>query len=226
MAFDLPYVFVYPSPGLPTFGDMQARIADELDRSDLTVQIKRAIVSAVRHYARRRFWFTESSFTFSTVAGQRVYSEADAPEIAATPSIEVINGDFFNTRIPLHKQSFKYVDRKTSQTLSRGQPEDWAYYSRQIWLYPVPDRAYTLTAFHIPTLTELSNDTDSNAWTSDAEELIRTHAKIDLMRNVIRGPEMGEEIAELGLQEKQALDALISESGTRKAVGFATPTQF
>lgn len=211
---------------MATYGDMQNRIADELDRSDLASQIKKAIVSAVKHYERKSFYFSETSFTFSTVAGQRNYGSADAAAIATSPSIDRLNGTFYSLRQDLTKKPFAEIDQKTGILSFRAWPEEWAYYAQQIWLYPIPDAAYTITAYDVPRLTELSADADFNAWTNDAEELIRSRAKLDLLRNVIRGVDMAEEITLLRGQEEDALNALITETANRKGTGFATPTQF
>ena len=211
---------------MASYLDMQTRIADELDRSDLTAQIKKAIVSSVAYYAKRNFWFTQSSFSFSTVQGQRTYTSADAAEIATSPNIEVLNGFFNGSRDQITKRSFEDIDNRTSQLTSYGQPEDWAYRAQTIWFYPIPDAVYTITAYYIPTLTALSADTDENVWTEEAEELIRSRAKIDLIRNVIRGTDMAEELAMLAVQERDALNALITETASREATGFSRPTIF
>ena len=103
----------------PTFGDMQLRIADELDRpTDLTEQIKKAILSAVKHYERKTFYFSESSFTFSTVAQQENYTSAANAAIATTPNIERLNGLFNSTRTPITKRPWKMIDDKSATTTS------------------------------------------------------------------------------------------------------------
>lgn len=211
---------------MATYLDMQTRIADELDRDDLSSQIKKAIVSAVAFYADRNFWFTQTSFTFATVQGQRSYTSSDAAAIATSPSIEILNGSFNSTRTELIKRSFEFIDAKTSQLTSYGEPEEWAYRAQTIWLYPIPDAAYTITAYHVPTLTALSADSDENAWTSDAEELIRTHAKLDLIENVIRASDMAEDVAMLEKREARVLNKIITETAKREATGFLRPTQF
>lgn len=206
--------------------DMQTRIANELDRSDLTAEIKKAIVTAVELYERRRFYFCESRFTFATVSGQEVYTSDDAAAIAISPSIERLSGTFNGTRRPLTKRPWSYIDDISPTTATRAQPFDWGYRAKAIRLYPIPDAAYTLTAYNVPRLTALSADGDTNAWTEDAEELIRTHAKLDLLRNVIRGVDMVEEIALLQNQERDAFTALINETASREATGFSQPTCF
>lgn len=212
---------------MATYLDMQTRIADELDRSDLTAQIKKAILSAVAHYERKSFYFSETSFTFSTVAGQEYYGTADAAAIATSPSIERINGAYNALRVELTKRPFSYINEiSVIGTTSRAEPSDWAYRAEQIRLYPIPDAVYTMTAFNIPRLTALSADGDTNAWTNDAEELIRTRAKIDLILNVIRGSDMEAEVIGLKSQERSALNALFSETASRSATGMAQPTVF
>ncbi len=212
---------------MATYGDMQTRIADELDRGDLTAQIKKAILSAIAFYERKKFYFTESSgTTFSTVIGQEFYGSSDLAAIATSPMIDVLRGNYVGLRVDLTKRAWEYIDDISVLTTSKARPMDWAYRAQQIRLYPIPDAVYTMTIVHLPRLAALSADGDSNAWTNDAEELIRSRAKVDVMRNVIRGPEMAEEVIALTMQEKQALAMLYAENASRKAVGYAIPTQF
>lgn len=211
---------------MASFGDMKTRIADELDRSDLTSQIAKAIQSAIAHYERRHFYFNESSFTFSTVAGQETYTSAAAAAIGTAAEIQRLNGSFYSTRTPLFKRAWEDLDDVSGQTTSYAQPEDWAYRAYAIRLYPIPDRSYVITGYHVARYSALSADGDSNVWTNEAEELIRTRAKIDLMANVIRGPEMAEEIMFLRAQERDALTALTMEATSRQATGFIKPTVF
>src|SRR5688572_26935051 len=105
---------------------MQNRIDDELDRGgSIFPQIKKAIVTAVRFYERKRFYFAEDSFTFATVAGRELYTTADAPAIATSPNIERLNGLFYGTRIPLTKRTWEYVDTISTLPISMAMPEDW-----------------------------------------------------------------------------------------------------
>lgn len=212
---------------MATYLDLQTRIADELDRgSELTAQIKKAIVTAVAFYARKKFYFTETSFTFNTVVAREYYGVADNAAIATSPNLEILNININAGRFEMVKQSFQYIDDISFITGSLGQPMIWAYRAEQIRLYPIPSQVWTITAFNIPRLTALSADSDSNAWTNDAEALIRSRAKIDLIYNVIRGTDMVEEIALLKDQERQELAALFTEGASRSAQGAMTPTAF
>lgn len=213
---------------MATFQDLQTRIADELDNPNIGPQIQKAIVSAVAFYERRPFYFTETSFTFNTVVGQEYYTATDNPAIATAPNIERLNILFSSIRMPMTKREFEWIDDISALPIALGVPENWAYRAEQIRVYPIPSQVWTITAYDVPRLTMLSNGTDSNAWTDPqgGEELIRTHAKIDLLLNVIRGTDMEAEIALLRDQEQRALAALYAETASRKGTGVLTPMAF
>jgi len=62
---------------MSTYAQMQAKIADDLNRSDLTSQIQREINRAIRKYASIPFWFSSTSANFTTANGQWNYDTAD-----------------------------------------------------------------------------------------------------------------------------------------------------
>lgn len=66
-----------------------------------------------------------------------------------------------------------------------GKPNVFTYIDGQIMLWPIPIAVYTIRPHMHYSLATLSADTDSNAWTNDAEQLIRAHAKLLLYTNVI-----------------------------------------
>ena len=54
------------------FSDMQAAIASELARTDLTTEIQREINNAITFYGNKAFWFNEATMAeITTVQGQR-----------------------------------------------------------------------------------------------------------------------------------------------------------
>lgn len=236
MVFVLPWTFLFVPSGSPgggpfvdgvlTYLDMQTRIADELDRSDLTVQIKRAIVSAVAYYERKGFYFMEGAFTFNTEVGTEYYDAGNAQGITSSPQIDILNINVNQGRIQMEKVDFQWMDSISYLATSLGRPQKWAYSAGQIRLYPIPSQVWTITAFNTPRITMLSADTDANSWTNDAEALIRARAKMDLCLNVIRGPDMADEVAGYMGQEKQELAALFGEMTSREATGQLAPTDF
>ncbi len=212
---------------MATYGDMQARIADELDRSNLLPHIQKAIVTAIKVYQRRNFWFNERSFTFNTVVGQEFYGVADNAQIATSPNIQILRLQYGGgVRWELPRQTFETVDQLSASSDWRGVPEVFAYRYEQIRLYPIPSQVWPITAFNIYKIPEPPSDSDDSEWFNEAEELIRTTAKIDLYVNVIRAPIDPVEMAGLLAQKQRALGDLTGETGFRESTGGAVPTMF
>ena len=214
---------------MATLGDLKARIADELLRSDLTAQIAKAITTAIAYYGRQEFYFNEvRSTALSTVAAQEWYTSSDLDVIATSPRIVSLTLVQDTTRYPLVKRGFEYIEKRATDTQSGGLPTDWAYWRKQIRLWPIPDQVWTVTVNYVERLAAPDDDASSNAWTleDDAEELIRSHAKIDLLMNVIRRPDMANDLAVLRMQDQAALAALRGEAASREATGYVVATQW
>lgn len=214
---------------MATLGDMYNRIANELDRSDLLqVEIPQAVATAVQFYQRKNFYFNEDSFVFNTVVGQEYYGVADNPMIPISPKIQILRLQYGGgVRWDLTKQTFEYVDNESASSDWRGVPEDWAYRGQQIRIYPIPSQVWPITAFNIRTdAYPLSDQTYNGPWVNEAEYLIRSRAKIELLLNVIREPDMQGELERLGSQEMRAWVNISGEAGSKEALGHATPTAF
>lgn len=214
---------------MSTYLDLQNRIADELDRSDLTSQIQLAINSAVSFYARKNFFGTESSFTFSTVVGQEYYTAVDNPAIASSPYLDELNININTGRIQMTRESFEWIDAISFLPTATGQPYYWAYRAQQIRFYPIPSQVYVVTAYNTPRLGLLSDPQTSNFWTdtdAGAECLIRTRAKLYLLLNVIRASDMEAEVTLLRGQELDERSALFGETASRKSTGVLAPVSF
>lgn len=159
-----------------TYGTMQARIADELGRPDLTPHIKKAIQSALRFYESERMWFNEAEATATTVSGE---------ENIAVPTdlieIDVLTLTQSSVRERLARKSYAWIRQHSEVATATAIPEHYAYYADQLWLYPVPNGAYTLTMSYVQRLGTLNDPGDTNAWMTHGEELIRNRAKYDLL---------------------------------------------
>ncbi len=212
---------------MATYGNMQARIADELDRSDLLPQIQNAIVTSIKVYQRRNFWFNERSFQFSTVVGQEYYGATDNAQIASSPNLQILRLQYGGgVRWELPRQTFEEVDQLSASRDWRGVPEVFAYRGEEIRLYPIPSQVWPIDCFNIYRIPDPPDNSDSSEWFNEAEELIRTAAKIDLLINVIRPPNLSDELAGLLAQKARALGDLTGETGFRESWGAAVPTAF
>jgi hypothetical protein len=190
---------------MSTYGDMVSRVNDELARSDLTTQVQGGIMRAIRYYERRRWWFNETSFTFSTVLGQEYYSDVEAgvrtisrlkTVDSATLLVNSVN------RYPITQRSWDYINTISSTTTNYGQPEDFCLYGASgygtvtastavasgqlLRLYPIPDsQPYTIQIAGLISLLDQeglgtyifpANGTE-DVWSLDCEDLICCRAK-------------------------------------------------
>jgi len=62
---------------MSTFADMYNKINDDLNRVDLTTQVKREINRAIRKYGSMPFWFSGKSMNFATAKWQQYYDTFD-----------------------------------------------------------------------------------------------------------------------------------------------------
>jgi hypothetical protein len=165
---------------MSTFGDMKTRIADELDRSDLTTQIGLEILTAIAHYENQRWSWSEIRATASTVAN--IPYVAVPSNFLDEDSLKItISGDYEIMR----RVTYEYLDKIDSGT-DEAEPSCYAFYAGQIRLYPIPDAVYTLTFSYIGSQTALSADADTNDWTNEGEALIRARAKAAVKMNYLQ----------------------------------------
>jgi hypothetical protein len=199
---------------MSTFGLLKSRIADEFvnDAQDYN-QIEKAIKSAIKHYEREAFWFNQKVGTFATVAAQEYYTtaaNADIPDIVRIDSVRSSEGNL------LRAVSFDHVEQMQDGSVS-GPPGFYTRYQNQIRLYPIPDAVYTVTMAYIYKLAELSDDSDTNAWTDECEELTRQAAKRILSTDILHADDMAQRYAEL---ERVAYDRIRSENKDRSPQKF------
>lgn len=185
---------------MATLADLRARIADELTRPDLGPQIERAISSAVRHYQRRRFSFTDGRALVLTTPEVEFYTLDD---IRVVDSIAPQDG-----RLPLVRRSPQTLEYWQTGT-STGIPTDWSLMGGAVRLYPRPDAIYALVVYGRLYEGPPEDPAYAGVWVNTAEELIRHRAKADLFANVIR--ENPEELSLARAQEAEAYQALQAE---------------
>jgi hypothetical protein len=175
-----------------TYGDMQTRIADELHRADLATnnRLTNAIQSAIKHYDRERWWFTETttSASLTTSAGQATYTlPSDFKRLDALTL--TING----WKRDIDPMPYGQMDAQDAgNAATRGPSRWWAIYGEVLRLYPIPDGIYVQTMSYQKRLATLSATTDTNAWVDEMEPLIRTKAKEILARHVQRSKELAD----------------------------------
>jgi polyhydroxyalkanoate synthesis regulator phasin len=198
---------------MTTYSTMRTRIADEMvNDGDITsAQINYAIQDAIKQYERRPWWWNQKTDTMSTVASQEYYSSsdlADIPDIVQIVAATVTSG---NLKSPLRAVDYLTIDDEQDGSVE-GEPRCFAVFKEQIRLYPIPEAVYTVTLSYIYRLTALSADGDSNAWTTDAEELIRQGAKRRIALNYLQADDLAGRFA---VMEREAFTELQAENRRR-----------
>lgn len=199
---------------MTTYVTMRSRISDELanDGEITTAQINNAILTAIKHYERKEWWFNQKVGTFSTVANQELYTSSalsDIPDIVFIQSMLI--GASSTTKKPLRGLDNSNID-DLQDGAATGEPEFYSRYADKIRLYPIPTSVYTVTASYIYKLTTLSADGDTNAWVDECEELIRQSAKRILATDIIHEDELA---VKYGGLEAGCYDSLRNEHRTR-----------
>lgn len=195
---------------MATYLETQTRIANELSRSDLTAEIKLAILSSIEYYKRRRFWWNEATTTDVTVASTAYV--ALPTDLVELDMLQITIGSNITE---LDKRSYDEIVTWKANS-SAGQPTDFALYQNRVELYRIPDDVYTLTFHYVKQLTALSADGDTNTWLTEGEELIRLHAKKILYIHNLRNTAAGQDMQAM---EDQVLLRLESQNQRRTATG-------
>ena len=214
---------------MANYGDLKAAIADEIDDTtgEYTSQIASSILAAIRYCERKTYYFNETrDVTFSTVNGQEWYGSADNANIPTLVRIvdawsEDSNGD----RDPLIRMVPSEMELLSDNSASRGEPYAFTYFGQRIRLYPIPDATvYTIRLQIGPyRLATLSGDTDTNAWLSEAYDMVKARAKYILAKDILKDAAVAAE----SLNDYNDQDAALArETDSRNSTGFICPTSF
>jgi len=180
---------------MSTLGDMKARIALEIVRNDLAVQIANAITDAIEMYQGDRFYFNEPTLltepTWNTVIGRATYGFADSGDIKSGLHIDFLTYVQGGTTFTITRRSVLEVQQANQLGLIAGPPDIYCYAGQTIALSPVPDQVYPISMFgHLVTAAPVSDVETNNPWMNDAEMLIRCRAKFELATHVTRNDKM------------------------------------
>lgn len=187
---------------MATYGEIQDRVNNDiLNRTDLTAETARCIKAAVRHYERNPYWFNQSSTALATVSSQ---------SFIARPStfFRIDELRFFyaaSASYALTPTDMVELNDMRGGAQAHGDPTHWAINGDQIELFPIPNAVDTVVARGYQTFAALSASTDTNGWTSAAEDLVVYHAAKLMWATVLRNNENAMIFAQL---EKSALDEL------------------
>ena len=213
---------------MPTLADLRDSVFDLVGRPILTDPygvdktqqiITNAINEALRHIQRLApARVLEKSTTLNFAAGQQfVALPNDYREVISV----VLNGR------PLVRGDFELMVRAFGT--QQGTPSNYSILGMNLWLFPTPNAATTVTFFYRAWLPDLVDDTDYNWYTDNAFDYIRFKAAATVARRLTAPDEVQlfESLAEEALRAVQAV--IIAEQTadaprTMRTVG-AQPTQ-
>ena len=168
---------------MPSLGTLKARILNDPTRPSLTAEVAAAVTEAIAFSATTRFWFNEVlDETITTVAATASYPIP--ANLRRLLRAEVtISGQRNQLCGTMGWDEYRDL---TASGANTGQTTDLCFYGANLYPYPIPNDAWTLSLSYCSSLGDLANDAASNAWTTEAEPLIRARAKYDILVNVIR----------------------------------------
>lgn len=193
---------------------MIAAVKDETHWPSETAAIIRHLVASLRHYRRRRFWFSEKTGTFNTVAGQSDYVRttnfpADLMEID-TMRVESGNGEIIMDRISL-------ADMRAMQSgasATRNSPIYYSWLGDTLIVFPTPGGVWTINLdylFDATRDTATGNEIDgtvtnyTNEYFKRAEELLRTRIIYALSLGRAQDPSLAISMQTMNREADQAL---------------------
>jgi hypothetical protein len=206
---------------MATLGALKAAIASDLGRDDLAAQTAGKIADAIACYENERFWFNVSrNFTLTTVPGQAAYASADGTAVADFIRIDAVFLPRNQSIYPLDR--FEPVDFEivAGGMAGSGRPTAFATIDDTLRLWPTPLLALSLRLHAHHRLPALAGDDDGNAWTTDAEHLVRTHAKMLLYLDVLDDAEAA---TRMQAQLPGLLANLRQQTSARMATGMIEP---
>lgn len=170
-----------------TLGSVVAQIRGDINRgTDFDIRIHQAIVNAIEFYKARRYNFNTRR-TEITVTGE-YYSF----------SVDLITVDYLtllgnNYRKPLIKRTAGFINEDRTDRSFSAEPVFYAMQTNALRFDCPPDRTYSMSIFYHFHLTGISlstsDSTTTNAWLSDAYELIKSHAEAEVREVYIGGDE-------------------------------------
>lgn len=213
-----------------TRAGLEAQIADDLARSDLTMQIGEAVQTAIDAYANDRFWFNEAYRVTATLSISTASIALAAGIGTTTTRFEDIDrvrllrtsGNF----IDMYKRDYDWIMARQDAVV-HTQPAEYCVYGEALHFDSFGDKAYT---FYIDGIKKLGNaaqdsysESSSVAWFADARELIRHRAKRELYAHVLKDIELA---AASAAAEGDAFNELKDKTNQRITTGFIRPTEF
>lgn len=209
------------------FFDMMVVIADEIDdtHGEYMPQIQNCIFAAIRFCQREIYYFNESNdVTFATLAGREWYDGRDNAHIATLIRIRSAWCESGRQRFPLNRCTAMDYELLPGRPDASGMPAHYCYFGQRLRLQPIPDRSYLIRLQVGPfRLADIQTSTDSNAWFTEAFDMVKARAKYQLYKDFLKDAALAAAALADFNEEQQALAA---ETSRRNGHGRIRPMEF
>jgi len=123
-------------------------------------------------------------------------------------------------RYTLKRRDFLDMEPLFDGSAIGGQPYEFSYYNREIWLYPVPTDVWTIRVIGLLKIAAPASDGETdNPWMTEAYELIRSTAKAYLAVHKLRDPDLA---AMMGDENSGAIANALTDLGLETALRVGT----
>jgi hypothetical protein len=197
MANDLTAMIFRIAAELGARFDLAGAVGSASNATPNSEAIRNAINTSISIYQKQRFRFNEinpgAPWTFTTNAGQSVYSAADDPSIASSYFFDYLNLQIGNTLMQLTQVTPERQHLNIQLFTQFGMPTSWAYEGNCFILYPVPVSVYTIfVGAHLMIPGPVTDSEQNNVWMvpDKGERLIRCRAKYEIATHVTRNAVM------------------------------------
>lgn len=212
---------------MATRATIEAQIADDLIRSDLTNQIRSAVDAAIRAYRFEPLRFNEAYRSTATLSISTVSLALTAitPRFRRIHRLRVVRNA--NDYLDLYQRDYDWIMARQDAVIA-SMPLEYCIYNDTVHFDSMADQTYTLYLDGIVDVTGAGttntySQSSAAAWFNDGRELIRHRARREVYAHVIKDFEMAS--AAKGAED-EALRMIKAEHAAQAGKGFVTPTEF
>lgn len=204
---------------MATYADLKDRIVTELVRDDLNDtyagSLTTHIARACEYFSDEKFWFNAIVATASTASGVATVSVPASVRRVERVTIPALG-------IEVREVGLTDLCDRTDRSV----PWEYSYYNDTLQFYPVPDAVYSLRLVGLAQIDAPVDDTDENAWTEEAYDLITARVKMTLCRDLFRDPDavqmhigaVQEALSRLKRETAQRLETPLRANDYRRAI--------
>lgn len=209
-----------------TRAQVEAKIADDLERSDLTMQITDAVDTAIRFYENERFRFNTNYQATVTLSSSANYIALTALPYRYLDFDRVRVVHDANNSFELMKRDYYWITARQDIEIF-AEPQEYAVYAEKMLFDSGDSQATTIVIDGLVSLGNTASNSysssDTSAWFNDAYNLVRAYAKHDLYLHVIKDTELA---GLMQITANKAFDMLKGKVNTIATTGQMRPTDF